>query len=601
MYLVMRGMVVIKKFKFSFLLLFILISFPLNVKAENSIYIPKWNVESELHTNGDLYVEEDITFDFSGEFNGVFREIVLNKTNGTKDIKVFEIIKGKEIEYNEVVGGKNGDTQSYEILGGSDRKLIKIFSPSKDEKKTFRLKYTVKDVAIKYNDTGELNYKFLGNENKTDIAFFSVNIKLPKNKTNEVKIFAHGPLNCKINFTKKDTIHMEVKNVPPNTFIEGRILFPVEFIHDSYNLVDKNTYNEIIDEEINLQREITEKAIKAEKRKSTFNNIALIIGGAMVIVITLIMSSLRRKINIYEKVDSNPLPDECTPAVASYLLNYSLGSNAVMATILDLTRKGYINIEDGGEYKKKTNNIILTKMKEDGNLFSHEIFFMNWLFKHIGTENTVETENIEEYAKKNYTPFGKSYAEWQKKVKEDAFKLGYFDNKGKSRGIILLILSSISFAISIISLAFGSMFSLFPLFASIFGIIYSITLSLRRSDLGFKQSKKWTEFTKYMKVNRSDLDSDIFKYPLDTSLIYALALGVNRKDLNKYKIYTEKNYGISPWVYWYFYTAGHKDNAFDKSINRAFGSVTSGGSSTGSGGSFSGGGGGAGGGGAGGF
>lgn len=578
------------------------IAFPMNVLAEGSLYIPRWNVESELLSNGDLYVEEDITFDFSGEFNGAYREIVLDKTNGTKDIRVFEMVKGKEVEYGKVVGGENGDTQVYEIVEGSNRKLIKIFSPSEDEKKTFRLKYTIKDVSIKYNDTGEFNYKFLGDENKTDIDFFSVNIKLPKDKTNEVKIFAHGPLNGKINFAKEDTIHMEVENVPSNTFIEGRILFPVEFIHDSYNLVDKNAYNEIIDEEINLQRKITEKAIKAEKRKSTFNNIALIIGGAMVIVITFIMSSLKREINIYEKVDSSPLPDDCTPAVASYLLNYSLGSNAVMATILDLARKGYINIEDGGEYKKKTSNIILTKIKEDGNLLSHEIFFINWLFNNIGTGIKVETEKIEKYAKKNYTQFWKNYSEWQKEVKEDAFKLGYFDNKGKNRGIVVLILSAISFAISIIALAFESMFGLFPLFASIFGIIYSITLFLRKSDLGFKQYKKWTEFTKYMKANRKDLDNDIFEYPLDTSLIYALGLGVDRKALNKYKIYAEENYGINPWVYWYFYTAGHRDNAFDKSINNAFGSVTSSGSSTGSGGGFSGGGGGgAGGGGAGGF
>ena len=601
----MKGVVGIKRLRVGFIFLFILfvsISFPLNALAEGSLYIPRWNVESELLTNGDLYVEEDITFDFSGDFNGVFREIILDKTNGVKDINVFEMVKGKEIEYDKIRGGKDGDTQVYEIFGASDRKEIKIYSPSKDEKKTFRLKYTVKDVAIKYNDTGELNYKFLGDENKTDIDFFSVNIKLPENKTNKVKIFAHGPLNGKIIFAKEDTIHMEVENVPSDTFIEGRILFPVKFIADSYNLVDKNAYNEIIDEEINLQREVTEKAIKAEKRKSIFNNIALIIGGAMVIVITLIMNSLRREINIYEKVDSSPLPAECTPAVASYLLNFSLGSNAVMATILDLARKEYINIEDGGEYKKKTSNIILTKIKEDENLLSHEGFFMNWLFKHIGTGNKVETEKIEKYAKKNYTLFWKNYTEWQKKVKEDAFKLGYFDNRGKNRGIIVLILSAISFVISIISLAFGSMFGLFPLFTSIFGIIYSITLSLRKSDLGFKQYKKWNEFAKYMKVNRSDLDSDIFKYPLDKSLIYALALGVDRKALNKYKIYAEESYGINPWVYWYFYTAGHRNNAFDNSINRAFGSVTSSGSSTGSGGGFSGGGGGgAGGGGAGGF
>lgn len=596
-------MISIKKLKIGILFLliiFILVGLPQNAKADSSLYIPKWLIESELLPNGDLHIEEDITFDFSGDFNGVYREIVLDKTNGAKYIDVSEIVNGKEVKYNKIFDGKNGDTNAYEILGGLNRKKIKIFSPSEDEKKTFRIKYTIKDVALKYNDTGELYYKFLGDENKTSIDYFSVNIKLPKNKTNKVKIFAHGPINGKINFDKEDIVHMEVANVPSNTFIEGRILFPTDFIADSYNLVNKDAYDEIIDEEINLQRELAEKAIKAEKRKANFNNISLIVGGVLVILFALIINSLKREINIYEKVDSSPIPDDCTPAVASYLYNSSLGSNAVIASILDLTRKGYMNIEDGGEYKKKTNNIILTKMKEeDGNLLSHEKHFMDWLFNHIGTGNSVETKMIEQYAKKNNTQFWKEYNEWLKEIKEDAMALGYFDNSVNKWATLVLIFSSLSLALSIISLAFGSMFGLFPLFASIFGIIYGITLFFRKTDLGYKQAKKWKEFIKYMKKNRVYLDRSLLKYPLDISLIYALALGVDRKVLNKYKAYTEEYYGINPWIYWYFATGSYNDNSFDRSINKTFGSVSS---SSGSGGSFSGGGGGgAGGGGAGGF
>ena len=135
----MKGVVGIKRLRVGFVFLFVLlisIAFPMNVLAEGSLFIPRWNVESELLSNGDLYVEEDITFDFSGEFNGAFREIVLDKTNGTNDIRVFEMVKGKEVEYGKVVGGENGDTQVYEIVEGSNRKLIKIFSPSEEDRKS---------------------------------------------------------------------------------------------------------------------------------------------------------------------------------------------------------------------------------------------------------------------------------------------------------------------------------------------------------------------------------------------------------------------------------------------------------------------------------
>lgn len=171
-----------------------------------------------------------------------------------------------------------------------------------------------------------------------------------------------------------------------------------------------------------------------------------------------------------------------------------------------------------------------------------------------------------------------------------------------------MILSIVFMTLAIVSLTFGSSYGLFPLFVSIFGIVYSTILFFRRLDLGYSEYKKWEAFMKYMKENRSDLDKDIFEYPLDISLIYALVLGIDRKILNKYKIQAQSCYDINntnSWIYWYFLTSSSRNNTFDQSINRAFGIVSS---STGSGGNFGsgggfsgGGGGGAGGGGTGGF
>ena len=87
----MKGVIGIKRLRVGFVFLFVLlisIAFPMNVLAEGSLFIPRWNVESELLSNGDLYVEEDITFDFSGEFNGAFREIVLDKTIQNLQFKI---------------------------------------------------------------------------------------------------------------------------------------------------------------------------------------------------------------------------------------------------------------------------------------------------------------------------------------------------------------------------------------------------------------------------------------------------------------------------------------------------------------------------------
>ena len=71
----MKGVIGIKRLRVGFVFLFVLIistTFPMNALADSSLFIPRWNVESELLSNGDLYVEEDITFDFSGELNRAY-------------------------------------------------------------------------------------------------------------------------------------------------------------------------------------------------------------------------------------------------------------------------------------------------------------------------------------------------------------------------------------------------------------------------------------------------------------------------------------------------------------------------------------------------
>ena len=171
-------MISIKKFlkiSITFLLiLFGLVSFPQNGSAEDSLTIKRWLIDSKIIENGDLEIREDITFNFNDKFNGVFREIVLTGAEGIDKLKVAEMVNGNEIIYSHANKAENGDNHVFMAINDGDNINVKIFSPSKDEDKTFRLNYTIKNVAIKYNDTGELYYKFLGKENSTPISFLQL-------------------------------------------------------------------------------------------------------------------------------------------------------------------------------------------------------------------------------------------------------------------------------------------------------------------------------------------------------------------------------------------------------------------------------------------
>jgi len=587
---------------FTFILI---VCFPSSVQADEELIIPQWVVDAYLVETGDLHIVEDITFRFNDKFNGVFREIVLDKTSGVSAIQVDEITGTSFKKYIQVEDAKKGDSGVFLIKEKNNKIVIQIFSPSKNEEKTFRITYVVKNVATKYNDTGELYYKFLGDENKTPVDSFTVNIKLPRPDTdNKVKVFAHGPLNGQIKKQNNTTYNLHVTDVPPGTFIEGRILFPKEFIPLSNNVENIDNYSNILEEEAAYQNKLIEdrKRKKAIAKILEQASIAASILGFLLFILCLIAFRRGKDFNHSEEYDG--LPEDCTPAVASCLTGTTINVNTVLATILDLCRKGYIKIDKSKEEEKRqreNENFVITQVKEENNLMlNHEKHFMNWLFKEMGNGKSVSTREIETFSEHNSLKFINLYNEWEKKIREDAISKGYFDKSKIKHGVFFLLFSIVLFILGIFTLVYGSLSSIASIVVSAILFVYSIILFYRRSDYGYQQYRKWMHFKKYMEKRDLSNEDITVNYP-DIFLIYALSLGAVKR-IDKFNFdnadYPDETYPANSWLFWYFIFMNNQNNAFQKSINNSFGGTAG----SYSGGGFSGGGGGgAGGGGAGGF
>lgn len=569
--------------------------------AEEDLYIQEWAVDANLIDNGNLQISEDITFKFNEEYNGVFRDIVLNKTSGVSDIMVQELANGTVVDYTLANKARNGNSGIYTVKEKNNKAIIKIFSPSEDEKKTFRISYIVHNVAVKYKDTGELYYKFIGKDNETPIGSFIININLPEaDNENKVKVFAHGPLNGRISKISNKSYQLKVNKISANTFIEGRILFPAEFIENSKNYQDINRYSDIIDEENAYQDKIDKDRERKENLRKSLNKITLLATGISVAVLIILLYQCRRKINrdrISKEYSS--IPEDCTPAIASLITGSYAGGKVIFATILDLFNKGYLRISgenDSIDIAKNENYIIYKTKQEDMLLLGHERYFMSWLFNDLGDGESVSTNDIEYYSKHSSTKFYESLTTWRKKVKAAAEKKGYYDKGKGMQGLISVLLSCVLIILGIITAVAGSIYSVISFILGIVFLVYGISLFYRLSDYGYERYLKWIKFKKYMKKHNVDVFKEVELNMLDSSLIYALSLNVTKKQI--YKSGQENElYSMNSWVFWYLIFSGSDDNSFKKSINNSFVNNIS--DSTGS--FSSGGGGGAGGGGAGGF
>jgi len=579
-----------------------LICFPKQVSAKEDLNIPEWTVHASLKENGDLVITEDITFEFNKKYNGVYRDIVIDKSCVISGISVKEAKNDSFKKYEMAEKAENGDTGVYTLELMNDRISIKIFSPSKNEIKTFRISYVVNNAAIKYSDTGELYYQFLGKDNKTPIGKFTVYINLLYSyNSDRVKIYAHGPSNGIINKISENqnslTYLLQATDVEPKTLIEARLLFPAEYIAESKNVLNIERYQQIVNEETALLQKKEQKIVRNKFLKELFNRISVIICGINISVFLVILYMCRRKVDRKALIkECREIPEDCTPAVASYIAGLNVNSNVFLATILDLFSKGYVKIS------KQQNNAVVTKKhftiyknrNIDTALLTHERYFMTWLFDDLGDGESVGSKDIEYYSKYSSMKFYQSLNTWKKTIKNDADKKGYIDHSKKIHGKVLIILSTISIALGIAAAVNGSIVALPDFTVGLTLLIYGICLFNRLSDNGFIMNKKWRSFIRYMKKHNQNMTADEVFDLLDKDLIYALGFGIHNKNLLSFE---HDGFTENDWVFWYILFADTSDNSYSDSIHKSFteGSFSSDGSFT------DGGGGGIGGGGAGGF
>jgi uncharacterized membrane protein len=549
--------------------------------------------------NGDLNVYEDLTFKFNDKFNGVFRNIVLEGTDGIETLEVFEVVNGSENPYTLEQKAEKGDSNVYSYKQENDEITMMIFSPSEDEEKTFRFKYTLKNVAVIHSDTAEFYYKYLGEGNETPIEYFTANLSLPEFDKEKIKIFAHGPLNGTINFTDSKQIRLEVRDVPTKTFIEARVLYPKDYTPLA-SKIGNNSLDNILKEEMEYIRDLEEKEVRSKANKSLFNNISIITLIIGIVTTYFFFRKNRRDPMIYENMNSI-YPEEISPAEVTLFMNSMIDIRGLMATLFDLARREYITIDkqssNDSEFKFTRKNIL------DNNLLEHERYLLDWLFNTVGNSTTVSTKDIDFYRRKHMRNYYREYNQWMKLVKVQLDSRNYSDKSNVMPGLITMLLSVPIFIIGIFSLINEAIYGIGAILVSILLFVLGIALMVRKSDKGYIQYGLWKDFKKEFD-NYSNLDISI---PKDKTLIYAIALGISLEKLNKRRMYYGYDYYPMYWGYWYFAHNNKKGgSAFEDSMNKSFygntGTSTPTSTNYGGGGGFSaGGGGGAGGGGAGGF
>jgi uncharacterized membrane protein len=588
---------------------------------DRSYYMSSFKVNAQLDSSGSMDVTEEITYEFDGSFRGVFRTL---KTAGSDGIEAVEVYKLQGRNLVQFSNDNSEQENTFQLINESDGIRLKIFSTAEDESRTFAIRYKVISAASKYNDIGELYWKFMGEETDVKIENFDLKIILPEGAAKrQIKIFGHGPLSGVSEIIDSRNVSLRVEKLLPHNFVEARVLFPANLIKDSKKIVEEDAVDRILSEEKGYADEANAKRAKARAA----------VGFSLVYVLL----ELLMIVYLYFKYDKEykakfmgqyfrELPGNYSPAVLSVLWNFgSVKPRDITAEMMDLVRRKYLKLkveqhESNRFIRPEAENEYTFELNKDADLEtlpSHEKYLIDWLICTIGGGEKVSLKEIEQSSKaeKGAEGFKESYDVWVKKVKAEADKLRFFDRNtinGRIFGVIVAVVGVIYGGFTAVLHDNIAGFVVL-LNVSIALMIYSLMIR-RRSRYGVEQFKMWKAFRRFLKhfslIDKADLPAVVL---WEHYLVYAITLGVAKEVISQLKVvFTEEDFRNSALTYMYYGHYGHNYSYFDTIDNmtrtmvkttesvytEAISKISSG---SGGGGGFSGGGGGGGGGGAGAF
>lgn len=587
--------------------------------ASSDFTLKSMNFDARLNEDGSMDVKETWNIKVHSMTHTLFKTFKIDQTKYKEitNVSVSEVTDGNEFQFEE----KNVEVNHvdkycyYGLINKYGEFEIAWGINERSGDKTYQVKYKVIDAVKNYSDCSELYWQFIGKDFEVDIDKVTGTITVPEGIENieEVRAWAHGPLNGNISIDSINQISFEIEYLDSGKYLEVRMAMPKTIFSTNLNILNEPRFQTIINEETKWaykaneirEREI-EREIERRKRKEIEDQI---IANAVIIAAVAICIFLFTRIIKYIRVlKDNPkmkptqeldyyrdIPDEAeSPAQAAYLYyfgkgNYNTNLPKIMSsTMLNLCMKKYISFELPEQSDKKDNVKVYIK-ESDKELTEDEKIVLELLGNVNKKENSFTMKELNKYAKDHGTSFLNKLEKIEKKVKEyheqkknydvQIYKKGE-DWKLKTVGYGLLVVASVFAAVI--------EYTAIPLIALVLSVICIIMcnkIAKRYSGItqkGVDEKEEWEGLKKYME-DFSMLDKrEVPELALwEKYLVYATAFGIADKVLKQLKV-------VYPQIAQDDFTAGNYlglmyynglQNSFihnlDKSINSAYqGSVS---------------------------
>lgn len=489
---------------------------------DKTLYAARRDVDVTILTNSDLRFTEnwDIVFT-SGIFRYGFYGIKTDKLDRITDIEVWE----GDRRYRS----GSGDAYAFETFRQGDEFTIKwYFPPTRNASRTFTLKYTVVGGLRIYDGGDQFWWKAVDADRAYPVGSSRVTVHLPASfSESELKIATYGP-ESESDIVDGRTVVFTANDISPGQAFEVRVQFPHGVVK-----ADPPSWQASADQ----QKAYDETWRPVATLGLGLLGLLILVGGG--VGLYLLWYSRGRDVPVGPIADYiAELPDDLPPGVVGTLLDEHADMQDIVATIVDLARRGVIKMtetqEPGFLGIGTHRDYVLELLDVNQDLRDYERTLIEKLF---GGRTTVELSSLKE---KFYT----AVPELKDQMYEEVVKAGFFHRSPESTrkrytilGIVGLVLSGV---VGFCALPFLSQVASTAICLPLgLGIVAAALTVLgrfmpRKTPEGATAAAKWQAFRRYLADIEKYTDLEEAKDVFDRYLPYAISFGLERRWVAKF-------------------------------------------------------------------
>jgi uncharacterized protein (TIGR04222 family) len=462
-----------------------------------------WRIDNvdvvlNVQENGDVIVDETYTYTFEGNFHFVARDIPTGAWSGVSDIKVLDA-NGTALPEGSGPGTfttyKNGDIRS-----------IEVNFDLADTTATWTYHYKAESAVLYWDEGDELRWYVFDADTAVPIVKARATVKIPgevsaANMTHAIEV-GYG-VQTNVTSPAASTMVYEATGFMPYTKFWIVTGFPKGVVKFTWTA----------------------------QRVADF--LIPKIGFLLPIIALLTMLLIWRKRGrdepgvVYASYVSEP-PSNLPPGLAGALIDEKVDTKEVIATIVDLARRGYLEITDTdkkGITGKATT--IFTRTKPLDDLTGFEATVARSLFD-AGHPDQVTSAQLKNHFYTHVQPI-------IDQVYNEVTKAGLFHNNPKTvrsrwfgYGIVLaIILGLITFVLAKIDQAGWGWVMLGSIVSVVIVWVFAPHMP-QRTAKGAQEQRRWEAFRNYLKDLTRFQDMSSAKENYEKYLPYAVAFGVEK-------------------------------------------------------------------------